>query len=56
MWERIEKFYTHLYDFVMVVCKVLLLIDVGITTLAVMGRYIPFVPPGHGVRRSFSPA
>ena len=44
MWERIEKFYTHLYDFVMVVCKVLLLIDVGITTLAVMGRYIPFVP------------
>ena len=37
MWERIEKFYTHLYDFVMVVCKVLLLIDVGITTLAVNG-------------------
>lgn len=44
MWEKIEKFYTRLYDFVMVVCKLLLLIDVGITTIAVMGRYIPFMP------------
>ena len=44
MWERIEKFYTHLYDFVMVVSKVLLLIDLGNTMLAGMGRHKRYVP------------
>lgn len=44
MAEKIEGFYTHLYDLVMFLCKLLLIADIGITSVAVLGRYVSFVP------------
>lgn len=40
----IEVFYQRLYDFIMVICKLLLIADIAITSMAVAGRYIPFIP------------
>ncbi len=40
----IDVFYQRLYDFVMVICKLLLIADIAITSMAVAGRYIPFIP------------
>lgn len=42
--NMIEVFYKRLYDFIMVVCKLLLIADIGITSMAVVGRYVSFVP------------
>ncbi len=43
----LEITFSKIYDFVMVICKLLLIADVVITTYAVMGRYlghyIPFI-------------
>ena len=40
----IEIFYQRLYDFVMIICKLLLIADIAITSMAVAGRYISFIP------------
>ncbi len=44
MKTKIEAFYTHLYNVVMFLCKLLLIADIGITSVAVLGRYVSFVP------------
>lgn len=47
IFEKIEKIKV-LYDItdkvVMVVCKLLLIVDIAITSMAVAGRYISFIP------------
>ena len=42
--DRIKPFYDLTYKVVLFVCKVLLVIDIAITSMAVAGRYIPFIP------------
>ncbi|MCR5209153.1 MAG: TRAP transporter small permease [Lachnospiraceae bacterium] len=47
MFEKLDKikpFYDWVYKAVLVICKVLLIADILITTFAVMGRYISFIP------------
>lgn len=47
IFEKIDKIkpaYDLVYNIVMFVCKVLLVVDILITTMAVAGRYIPFIP------------
>lgn len=47
IFEKIDKIkpaYDMTYRFVMFLCKALLVIDIGITSMAVVGRYIPFIP------------
>ena len=39
--DRIKPFYDLTYKVVLFVCKVLLVIDIAITSMAVAGRYIP---------------
>lgn len=40
----VSVLYQRLYDFIMVICKLLLIADIGITSMAVVGRYVSFVP------------
>ncbi len=42
--NAVKKFYEALYGVIMVLCKLLLVADIGITSMAVAGRYIPFIP------------
>ena len=42
--DRMKPFYDHVYKGVLLICKVLLVIDILITTVAVSGRYISFIP------------
>ena len=42
--KDIKPFYDMIYKVVLVICKLLLIIDIAITTMAVAGRYIPFIP------------
>lgn len=42
--DKIKPAYDVTYRAVMVVCKVLLIVDILITSMAVAGRYIPFIP------------
>ena len=42
--DKIKPAYDVTYQAVMFVCKVLLIVDILITTMAVAGRYIPFIP------------
>ena len=45
--DRIKPAYDMTYQAVMFLCKVLLVVDILITSMAVAGRYIPFIPdPG----------
>lgn len=47
IFEKIDKIkpaYDMTYRFVMFVCKILLIVDILITSMAVAGRYIPFIP------------
>ncbi len=43
-FDKIKPAYDITYKFVMFLCKVLLIVDILITTMAVAGRYIPFIP------------
>lgn len=47
MAKTIDRLYTRVYDVIMVLCKLLLIADVLITSYAVLGRYvgkyIPFI-------------
>ena len=42
--DRIKPAYDMTYKFVLFVCKCLLVIDIAITSMAVVGRYVPFIP------------
>lgn len=42
--DKIKPAYDMTYRFVMFVCKILLIVDILITSMAVAGRYIPFIP------------
>lgn len=42
--DKIKPFYDHVYNMVLLICKILLVIDILITTVAVSGRYISFIP------------
>ena len=42
--DKIKPFYDQVYNVVLFVCKVLLIVDILITSVAVAGRYIPFIP------------
>ena len=42
--DKIKPAYDFTYKAVMVICKLLLIADILITTMAVAGRYIPFIP------------
>ena len=47
IFEKIDKIkpaYDMTYKAVMVLCKLLLIVDILITTMAVAGRYISFIP------------
>ena len=46
-FEKLEVFrpvYDAIYAICLFICKILLVADVLITTMAVLGRYIPFIP------------
>ena len=42
--DRIKPAYDVIYKVVLFLCKVLLVVDILITTMAVAGRFIPFIP------------
>ena len=42
--DKIKPFYDHVYKAVLFICKILLITDIAITTVAVSGRYISFIP------------
>ena len=42
--QGMKKFYDVVYKVVMVICKILLIADILITSFAIVGRYIDFLP------------
>lgn len=42
--SKAKHVYDAIYNFVLVLCKLLLIADILITTMAVAGRYIEFIP------------
>lgn len=42
--DKIKPAYDITYKVVLVICKLLLIADILITTISVLGRYIPFIP------------
>lgn len=42
--DKIKPAYDFTYKVVMVICKLLLIGDILITSMAVCGRYVPFIP------------
>ncbi len=42
--DKIKPVYDWVYQLVMVLCKLLLIVDIGITCMSVVGRYVPFIP------------
>ncbi len=42
--DKIKPIYDVIYKFVLLLCKLLLIADILITTMAVAGRYISFIP------------
>ncbi|MEW4412840.1 TRAP transporter small permease [Clostridium sp. AN503] len=47
VFQRIDRFkpvYDRVYQFVMFLCKMLLVTDILITCMSVLGRYAPFIP------------
>jgi TRAP-type C4-dicarboxylate transport system permease small subunit len=42
--DKIKPFYDHVDRGVLFICKILLIIDIAITAMAVTGRYVPFIP------------
>ncbi|MGN0157970.1 MAG: TRAP transporter small permease [Brotaphodocola sp.] len=43
-FDKIEPAYEITYKVVMFLCKVLLVVDILITSMSVAGRYVPFIP------------
>lgn len=47
IFEKIDKFkpvYDAIYKVDLLICKLLLIADILITSMAVLGRYVPFIP------------
>lgn len=42
--DKMKPAYDMIYNLVMLICKLLLIIDIGITTMSVVGRYVSFIP------------
>lgn len=42
--DKIEPVYDVVYKVIFNLCKILLIIDIGITSMAVLGRYVSFIP------------
>ncbi len=42
--DKIKPAYDFTYKIVMIICKLLLIADILITSMAVAGRYVPFIP------------
>ncbi len=42
--DKIRPFYDITYKIVLIICKLLLIADILITSVCVVGRYVPFVP------------
>lgn len=42
--DKIKPVYDMVYRITMFICKLLLIADIAITSMAVIGRYVPFVP------------
>lgn len=42
--EPLRPLYNLMYRFVLLVCKLLLVLDIAITSFAVVGRFVPFIP------------
>ena len=42
--DNIRPAYDFTYKVFMIICKVLLIVDILITSMAVAGRYVPFIP------------
>ena len=43
-FDKIKPVYDKIYDVVLLICKLLLITDILITTMAVAGRYVSFIP------------
>lgn len=44
MQRQLKRAYDFTEHIVMILCKLLLIIDICITTMAVLGRHVPFIP------------
>lgn len=42
--DKLKPFYDVAYKVTMFICKMLLIVDILVTTLMVVGRYVPFIP------------
>lgn len=42
--DRIKPVYDVTYKIVLFICKILLIVDILITSFCVLGRYVPFIP------------
>ena len=42
--DKLKPAYDAMYKVVLVICKLLLIADIAITTFAVIGRYVSFIP------------
>lgn len=42
--DKLKPVYDKVYQFVMFVCKLLLVADILITCMSVVGRYVSFIP------------
>ena len=42
--DKIRPVYDVTYKVVLIICKLLLIADILVTTFAVVGRYVPFIP------------
>ena len=42
--DKLKPVYDKVYQFVMFLCKLLLVVDILITCMSVTGRYVPFIP------------
>ena len=42
--DKIRPAYDFTYKVVLFICKILLIADIPITTMSVIGRYVPFIP------------
>ena len=43
-FEKIKPMYNWTYKVVMFICKILLIVDILVTSMAVAGRYVSFIP------------
>ena len=44
LFDKIRPLYSWTYKIVMFICKILLIVDILVTSMAVAGRYISFIP------------